>query len=272
MTIEAAPIQQVPLANVENTETTNKPVVEPVANTEPNPGTESVEKPKEEAKPRNALKERFRELTTNLKFAKADTEILSEIISEFTNTKAPTRSDYSSEEEYQESVANFRETLRAHKANLAVAESKVQKIESKIQSEEEASWTNHVDEANIPDYDEKVSQAKIPISTEMYNAIIGMKKDGPKLVYHLATNPDEAYAISQLTPHQQLIALGELRASIKNPVAPNIPAPVINPNNPPSHKASATSAVTTSIKDSTPEERATWSHEQWLKWRKSQKE
>jgi len=272
MTIEAAPLDTVP--EVTAPEVVVPAQTEPVAastNADPIPGSQPVEPIKEEPKPKNHLKERFHELTTQRNQAKADAELLSEILSEYTNTNTPKRADFQSDEEYHTSMANFRETLRSYKSNLQTAETKVQKIDSKIQSEEEASWSTHIEEANIPDYDEKVSKANIPISAEAYSAILSMKKDGPSVVYYLANNPEIAHSLSKMSPSQQLVKLGAIQASISNTVRATA-TPVINPNTPPSQRASSQGAVSKSLQESTPEERANWPHEKWVKWRNNQKD
>lgn len=79
------------------------------------------------------------------------------------------------------------------------------------------SWSKRVAQATaeMPDFEDVLSSSDVPMTSVMQDAI--MESDiGPKLAYYLASNPDEASKISQLSPIRAIAALGRLEERLEN--------------------------------------------------------
>ncbi len=79
----------------------------------------------------------------------------------------------------------------------------------------------------LPDYDDKVTKSAARGEWPCPPLVaIAIKESevGPKVAYHLASNPNEAVAISKLSPIEQAVAFGRLEAKFLNQpaVQPNI--------------------------------------------------
>lgn len=92
-------------------------------------------------------------------------------------------------------------------------------------------WQKRVQQtaAELPDFEDVLGASDLPMTGIMQDAI--MESDlGPKLAYHLATNPEEAVRIAQMTPMGQVRALGRLEERLvkapKTIQATQAPAPI----------------------------------------------
>lgn len=227
--------------------------------------TSIPEEPKKEEPRKDRLKERFHELTTQRNLARTDADTLRSILTDLTQVPTPKRSEYSSEDEYQDAVEEYREELRTNRSLLTTAEKKVQKIDSQIDDSHVSEWSSKLDEANISDYDAVVTKSDIPISGEVHKAILAMPGAvGPKIVYHLATNPQVAYELNKLPVYQQLVELGRMKTELQT--VRNVET-VKQPNPPPGQRVQGTRVS----KQATAEDRASWDFETWKKWREEQK-
>lgn len=99
----------------------------------------------------------------------------------------------------------------------------------------EQTYTANVEKTReeIPDYDDKVTKtaARGEWPCPPVVALAAKESDvGPKVLYHLATNREEAVAISQLSPIEQAIAFGRLEGRFLN--QPETPKPNIATNAP----------------------------------------
>lgn len=92
------------------------------------------------------------------------------------------------------------------------------------------SWNKRIAtaEAEMPDFRDVIGNADVPMSAPMQQAI--MESDaGPKLAYYLATHPDEAADIAEMSPVATVRALTRIEDKLlAQPVArkSNVPPPV----------------------------------------------
>jgi hypothetical protein len=72
-------------------------------------------------------------------------------------------------------------------------------------------WEDRVSEveAELPNYHEIVSGTDLPISTVLQTAIL-KHKEGPKIVYYLATHPETARELVSLPIEEQILELSEI--------------------------------------------------------------
>jgi hypothetical protein len=89
-------------------------------------------------------------------------------------------------------------------------------------------WNKRVAAADIPDFHDVVASSDVPMTRIMQQAI--MESDnGPKLAYHLATNPADAERIAGMTPIGAVRALTLIEEGFKKPVAVSKATPPITP-------------------------------------------
>jgi hypothetical protein len=89
-------------------------------------------------------------------------------------------------------------------------------------------WNKRVAAADIPDFHDVVASSDVPMTRIMQQAI--MESDnGPKLAYHLATNPADAERIAGMTPIGAVRALTLIEEGLKKPVAVSKATPPITP-------------------------------------------
>lgn len=79
------------------------------------------------------------------------------------------------------------------------------------------SWNKRIAQATaeMPDFEDVIASSDVPMTAAMQQAI--MESDvGPRLAYHLANNPDEAYRIAQMSPTSAIRALGRIEAQLES--------------------------------------------------------
>jgi len=89
-------------------------------------------------------------------------------------------------------------------------------------------WNKRVAAADIPDFHDVVSASDVPMTSVMQQAIME-SENGPKLAYHLATNPEDAERIARMTPIGAVRALTLIEEGLKKPVAVSQATPPIKP-------------------------------------------
>ena len=89
-------------------------------------------------------------------------------------------------------------------------------------------WNKRVAAADIPDFHDVVAASDVPMTRVMQDAIME-SENGPKLAYHLATNPADAERIAGMTPIGAVRALTLIEEGFKKPVAVSKATPPISP-------------------------------------------
>lgn len=89
-------------------------------------------------------------------------------------------------------------------------------------------WNKRVAAADIPDFHDVVASSDVPMTKIMQQTIME-SENGPKLAYHLATNPADAERIAGMTPIGAVRALTLIEEGFKKPVAVSKATPPITP-------------------------------------------
>jgi hypothetical protein len=82
--------------------------------------------------------------------------------------------------------------------------------------------------ADIPDFHDVLAASDVPMTSIMQQAIME-SENGPRLAYHLATNPADAERIAGMTPIGAVRALTLIEEGLKKPVAVSKATPPITP-------------------------------------------
>lgn len=133
------------------------------------------------------------------------------------------------EYEFGDADPNYWDALTDWKADQKV-NSKFSELEQRQQvssalRELETGYSQRVAEvkAEIPDYDDVVTKSAAQGKWPCPPLVALAAKDsavGPKVLHHLATNLNEAVAISNMSPIEQAVAFGRLEARFSGSVAP----------------------------------------------------
>jgi hypothetical protein len=119
----------------------------------------------------------------------------------------------------KQAIKAERETERKQSAEQARA-TEAQQLQARYQESVEAA------RASMPDFDEVVESADIPITEHIRSALLDSDVAG-KLTYHLAKHPEEVERISRLSPVAQIKAIAMLESSFSQPAkTTKAPAPI----------------------------------------------
>ncbi|MBA2403170.1 MAG: hypothetical protein H0V66_00240, partial [Bdellovibrionales bacterium] len=132
----------------------------------------------------------------------------------------PMREDYDFDEDrYLEAFADWH-LLKRERA-VEQAKAKEQERVRAVKFEEQAAEFA----AEHPDFYERLQAPDLRV-TEQMKAVVLETDNPPAVAYHLATHPDEAAAIAQMTPIAAARAIGRIEASLSVPTRPaEIPSP-----------------------------------------------
>ena len=229
--------------------------VETEPTVEDTPQSESVAdepKPVEEGekKPNPKLEKRFSELTKQREMARqeadrerqraADLEARLEALERGSKpvkqdepNKEPQPSDFTDAFEYAKALAEYSTAKALENRDKQEAERKANEERQKVMT----SWQTKLEAAKseLPDYEDMIASSDVVVSDQVRDAILESDV-GPKIIYHLAENPEVATKISGLSLTSALREIGKLEARFeKTAEAPkpavrksNAPAP-INP-------------------------------------------
>lgn len=224
---EQAPIEaevETPKEEVATTEPTEQAEVESEPET-----TETETKATEEKKPNPKLEKRFSELTKQREEARKEAarerearEALESRIAELEgkaepkpveeNVK-PQPSQFNDAFEYAEALAEW-------SAEQAILNKEKQDAERKAQEERQKlaeSWKQReaTIKADLPDYDEMIaSAADVQVNDVIRDAIVESDV-GPRILYHLAENPELVDVLNSSSPVKALREIGKLEAKFE---------------------------------------------------------
>jgi hypothetical protein len=228
---EEAPIEAVETPQQE--EKLTEPIEE--ANDQSEQPTEETEtKATEEKKPNPKLEKRFSELTKQREEARKEAarerearESLESRIRELEgkaepkpveeNVK-PSPSQFNDAFEYAEALAEW-------SAEQAILNREKQESERKAQEEQQKliqSWNQRLEtvKADFPDYDEMIASASdISVSDAIRDAMLESEQ-GPRILYHLAENPELADKLNSMTQTSALREIGKLEAKFEASATP----------------------------------------------------
>lgn len=199
-----------------------------------------IEETQEEAnsgKRKPKLEQRFSELTSKARAAEERARVAEERLRELESTKSkseqstakdeetePESKDYTDAFEYARDLAKWTTAKALKDRDIADQQKQVQKERESVVKQ----WESRLEaaKAELPDFDEVVEAATdLTVSDPIRDALIESEV-GPKLLHHLAANPDVLDAINKLSIPAQLRAFGKLEAKFEAPVIKKEVAPV----------------------------------------------
>jgi len=218
---EEAPVEAV----VEETPT--EPAEEANDQSEPQPEETKETKATEEKKQNPKLEKRFSELTKQREEARKEAqrerearEALENRLKELevkvnpqpveqVNAK-PSPSQFNDAFEYAEALAEWSAEQAILNREKAEAERKEQEQRQSVIK----SWNERLEtvKADLPDYDEMIASASdITVSDEIRDAMLESEQ-GPRILYHLAENPELAEKLNSMSKVSALREIGKLEA------------------------------------------------------------
>ena len=122
----------------------------------------------------------------------------------------PSPSQFNDAFEYAEALAEWSAEQAILNREKAEAEKKLQEERSKVIK----SWNERLEtvKADLPDYDEMIASASdITVSDEIRDAMLESEQ-GPRILYHLAENPELAEKLNSMSKVSALREIGKLEA------------------------------------------------------------
>jgi hypothetical protein len=223
-------------APTEPTETSNQS--EPKAESEAT-ATEEKKNPK--------LEKRFSDITKQREEARAEAkrerearESLETRLRELESRaqpKAPEAAEEPKPEQFSD-MYEYAKALTDYRVEQRLQEEKVRESQAKAEAERQKvinTWADRVKAAKseMPDFEDMVGSADVVVSNEVRDAIFESEV-GPRILYHLAENPEIAEKLQGMTVTGALRAIGKLEAQFEKTEAKPVvgrskaPAP-INP-------------------------------------------
>lgn len=172
--------------------------------------------------------------------------------------KAPTIDQFDSFDDYVAAKAEYIASKKIEQALSEREQRQQQQYQQTQQEQLQADWNKRIVEATVemPDFEDVIAASDVPMTPAMRDAIFESDV-GPKLAYYLASNPDEAIKIANMSPIGAIRALGRIEERLAlSPVKKITSAP------PPVASVAGTASVTKNPDKMTPEE--------WLRWRNDQ--
>jgi len=172
---------------------------------------EEVEKPKEEQLPKGVTK-RFAAMTRQK--AEMQREIDELKANQKSNHKEPelNRDDYT-DDEWMELQIDKKAQALFDKRDEAMQSDNAQKAASSKASE---AWGTKLQsfQEEMPNYTEVVSSLDVEFPADVLQEITE-SAIGPRIAFHLASNPDEAYSILEMTKNQRTKHMWKLEAKLE---------------------------------------------------------
>ena len=220
--VEADPVEETPES-------------EPIEEAEEQSGQESEEtKATEEKKPNPKLEKRFSELTRQREDARKEAqrereqrEQLESRLKELEQRANPTPVYQENEkpQPYQFTDAfEYAEALSEWSAEQALLNRDKQEAERRANQDRQKmlnEWQSRLDAAKteLPDYEDMVASSDVQVSDAVRDAILESDV-GPRILYHLAENPDVAEKLNAGSMISALRQIGKLEAQFEKKEAP----------------------------------------------------
>ena len=212
-------------------------VVEAVK-TEPTPVEESRSEPTEasddatateDRKQNPKLERRFSEITKQRETARAEAqrerearEVLEAKVRDLEAKATPSAEPAADQEPLPEQFTDMYEYAKAltdYRVDQRMNEEKQKEVQAKAAAERDKVinvWADRVKAAKseIPDFDDMVGSADVTVSNEVRDAIFESEV-GPRILYHLAENPEIATKLQGMTLTSALRHIGRLEAQFE---------------------------------------------------------
>jgi hypothetical protein len=193
------------------------------------PSGEDEAKATEERKPNPKLERRFSQITKERESARDEArrerelrESLEVQVRELKNKAQPSAEPKFDSEpkpeqftdmyEYQQALVDYRVDQRLGEEKQKEANAKAEAERMKVIN----TWAKRVEtaKAEIPDFEDMVGSADVAVSNEVRDAIFESDV-GPRVLYHLAENPDIAEKLNGMTMTAALRMIGKLEAQFE---------------------------------------------------------
>jgi len=212
-------------------------VVEAVK-TEPTPVEESRSEPTEasddatateDRKQNPKLERRFSEITKQRETARAEAqrerearEVLEAKVRDLEAKATPSAEPVADQEPLPEQFTDMYEYAKAltdYRVDQRMNEEKQKEVQARAAAERDKVinvWADRVKAAKseIPDFDDMVGSADVTVSNEVRDAIFESEV-GPRILYHLAENPEVATKLQGMTLTSALRHIGKLEAQFE---------------------------------------------------------
>ena len=212
-------------------------VVEAVK-TEPTPDVESRSEPieasddataTEDRKQNPKLERRFSEITKQRETARAEAqrerearEVLEAKVRDLEAKATPSAEPVADQEPLPEQFTDMYEYAKAltdYRVDQRMNEEKQKEVQARAAAERDKVinvWADRVKAAKseIPDFDDMVGSADVTVSNEVRDAIFESEV-GPRILYHLAENPEIATKLQGMTLTSALRHIGRLEAQFE---------------------------------------------------------
>ena len=144
--------------------------------------------------------------------------------------EAPSRDKFDDPDEYLAASAAYNAANAVSQREEAMAKSDVEEAQQRQQQAAAQEWEAKIAEGRerYSDFDAKVGNPNLPIAPHVGQAIIASEM-GADVAYHLASNPDQAFRLSQMDPMSAAMEIGRLEAVLSVPppkTEPKAPAPI----------------------------------------------
>lgn len=129
-----------------------------------------------------------------------------------TDDSKPMPSQFNDAFEYAEALADYASARALRQRDQQDAERKASEVRDKVLN----TWSEKLDaaKADLPDFDEMVQSADVAVPDYIRDSIIESDV-GPKILYHLAENPDFAKSLAAMPAIKALRELGKLEAKFE---------------------------------------------------------
>ena len=210
---------------------------------------ESKAAPTEERKQNPKLEKRFSEITKQREAARAEAkaereakeslEVRLREVEGRLQPQAEVKSEIEPQPEQFTDMYEYAKALTDYRVDVRLKEEKQKEVNNRIAAEREKvinTWADRVQTAKkeIPDFEDMVGSADVVVSNEVRDAIFESEV-GPRILYHLAENPEIGQKLQGMTLTAALKAIGKLEAKFETtePISKTVgkskaPAP-INP-------------------------------------------
>ena len=180
----------------------------------------------EDRKQNPKLEKRFSEITKQREAARAEaqTERLArqELEAKLRDleAKAKPQAEPVAEQEPQpdqfSDMYEYAKALTDYRVDQRMNEEKQKEMQAKVQAERDKvinTWAKRVESAKseMPDFEDMVGSADVVVSNEVRDAIFESEV-GPRILYHLAENPEIAEQLQGMTLTRALATIGKLEA------------------------------------------------------------
>lgn len=209
--------------------------------------TADVQQPESEKKPNPKLERRFSDLTKARKEAEAQAaaerarrEELEARLAALENRQAPQQPaqaepvaqadaepqphEYSDAFEYAKALAKWSSDQAVKRVKAEEAERKAAEQRTQVVS----AWAERINAAKaaLPDFDDMVTSSEVQVTDAVRDAIMESEV-GPRILYHLAENPELGKKLAGMSVAAQLREIGKLEGRFETKAEPASAAPVV---------------------------------------------